>query len=412
VNFGHTVEDLVEFLCTRSFFADFTFRSPKYRKPNGQEKEAADLLVIFGGTLLAIQVKTKAVETPGGQISQIEGALLSRKLEDTFRQFRALAEALNSQAFTSFENGRGINVNFDKKRITDIVLLIVFESRSKDCPKRPVKIEAPFLQECELPVHLFTLIEFSHMLTLADTLPDFLFYLDVRWALRQERLIPGDSEPADEWAFITFDRRKAAAALANRTFVDLDGYAQRHGTSVECLEKKEKLSYFIDHLIEALYVSVGSKVPVHPKFLLLEDPNSVAAYQLLIPYFAKLNRSERSQMVEFLFNRVEACRHKDLSFRCFKFSETSREAFVLLASKAQRKERQVALHNIMRAAAFKLGATTVVGLAVSHDWPELDECDLMLMDCSKQKIDEDLKRMYKEVFGKPYTSERRDRWFR
>jgi hypothetical protein len=304
-------------------------------------------------------------------------------------------------------------VSFDKKKITDIVLVIVFEPLSKDHPERPVKIEAPFLQEGELPVHLFTLREFSLLLTLADTLPDFLFYLDARWALRREKLIPPNTDPSDEWAFIAFERRKVGAVLANRSFVDLAGFATRHGTSIARLEKKEKLSYFIDDLIEALYLAVGSEVPVHPEFVLLEIPNSAGAYQLMIPHLAKLDRSERRLMVEFLFNRVRACRGKELSFRCFKFSEESSEGFVVLASKAQRKLRQVALHNIMRGAAFRLGATTILGIAVGDNWPKSEGCDLMVMDCSMLEVDEDIKMMSQEAFGKPYrSSEKRGRWLR
>jgi hypothetical protein len=413
MNLGHTAEDLVEFLCSRSFLADFTFRSPKYKNASGQEKEAADVLVVFRNTLLAIQVKTKAVRTPNGQISPVEGARLSRKLEKTFWQFRALAQALNSPAFTSFENGRGISVNFDKKKISNIVLVIVFEPLSKDEPELPVKMMAPFLQEGDLPVHLFTLMEFSLLLTLADTLPDFLFYLDARWVLRREKLIPPNTDPVDEWAFITFDRKKVAAVLTSRSFVDLAGCASRHSASTERLEKKEKLSYYVDLMIESLYLTIGSEVPVHPKFDLLEDANSVASYQLMIPHLAKLNRSERRLVIEFLFSRVRACREKELSFRCFKLSEESNDAFVVLASKLQRDERQAALYNIMRGAALKLGASTLLGFAVGHNWPKAECCDLMFLDASRLDIDENLKMICEEAFGSLYrSSSKRDRWFR
>ena len=385
MNLGHTAEDLVEFLCSRSFLADFTFRSPKYTKASGQEKEAADVLVVFRNTLLAIQVKTKAVRMPNGQISPVEGARLSRKLEDTFWQFRALVEALNNPEFNSFENGRGIRVKFDKQKITNLVLVIVFEPVSKDHPERPVVLEAPFLQEADLPVHLFTLGQFSLLLTLADTLPDFLFYLDARWALRWEKLVPPNADPMDEWAFITFERKKVGAALEHRRFVNPTGAASRHRVSIEHLEKKEKHSYFIDELIQGLYLTLDSEIPIHPKLVFVEDPNSFGAYQLMIPHLANLDRSERRVLVEFLFDRAKACRSKELSFRCFKFSEGSGEAFVVLASKAERKLRQVELQNVMRGAAFKLRAATVLGIAVGHDWPASECCDLMVMDCSNRK---------------------------
>jgi len=57
-NLGQIAEDWVEQLCAATFLADFTIRSPRYQKTGGQTKEAADLLVVFGHTLLIIQVKT------------------------------------------------------------------------------------------------------------------------------------------------------------------------------------------------------------------------------------------------------------------------------------------------------------------------------------------------------------------
>jgi hypothetical protein len=324
-----------------------------------------------------------------------------------------LVDALNNPEFNSFENGRGIRVKFDKQKITNLVLVIVFEPVSKDHPERPVVLEAPFLQEADLPVHLFTLGQFSLLLTLADTLPDFLFYLDARWALRWEKLVPPNADPVDEWAFITFERRKVGAALKHRRFVNPTGAASRHRVSIEHLEKKEKHSYFIDELIQGLYLTLDSEIPIHPKLVFVEDPNSFGAYQLMIPHLANLDRSERRAVVEFLFDRARACRSKELSFRCFKFSEGSGEAFVVLASKAERKLRQVELQNVMRGAAFKLRAATVLGLAVGHDWPESECCDLMFMDCSKLHASEKLKAMCERAFGALYrSSERRGRWFK
>jgi hypothetical protein len=118
-------------------------------------------------------------------------------------------------------------------------------------------------------------------------------------------------------------------------------------------------------------------------------------------------------MTEFLFNRVRACRQKDLSFRCFKLSEKSDEAFVVLASKAQREERQATLYNIMRGAALRLGASTILGVAVGHDWPKAECCDLMFLDASRLDIDKNLNMICEEAFGSLYrSSPKRDRWFR
>ncbi len=77
LNLGTEVEDIVEALCSRAFFADFVFRSPQYRKQNGQTKEAVDLLVVFGTSLIAIQVKSKQLDGTQGTLAAHQFTLIS-----------------------------------------------------------------------------------------------------------------------------------------------------------------------------------------------------------------------------------------------------------------------------------------------------------------------------------------------
>lgn len=400
MNLGHSVEDVVEYFCARSFFADFTIRSPKYCKSNGQEKEGADLLVVFNETLLAVQVKSMQVDPANA--SKAELRRVTRVVEKAARQFRALGEALRSTGFKSFVNGRGVEIPFDKEEIRNVVLVIVFAPVWKKDPEDHVRIQfdASCYADGPIPIHLFTLEQFSLLLTLLDTLPDFLLYLDARWALHREKLIPEDSDPIDEWAFVTFERKRLVQVLEKRAFVDLTGLQERHGDSVRRLERREKPSYYVDQLIEQLYMSVGSDMPVDSRFNLLLEPNCLKSYQLVIPHLAKLNRKERCRFVEYLLNRVSACRRRELSFRGFKFSEKSDDAYVLMASSWERDVRRIACHNVARGAGVKLGAKRVLGLVVGHDWPESRSCDLMFIDLSAMEVDESSTVLLREVFGK------------
>jgi len=408
VNLGKSIEDVVEYLCARSFLADFTIRSPKYYKLGGQEKEAADLLIVFKETLIAIQVKSKEVDL-SEMVSSIKSKRVTKAIDKATDQFRALGEALNNPNFTAFVNGRGVKIPFEKKKITDFILIVVFVPISKSELETPARIR--FNRTCyadaEIPIHLFTLEQFSLLLTLLDTLPDFLLYLTARWTLHREKLIPEDGDPIDEWAFITFERKKLVEILEKQTFVDLSGLMQRYKISIERLERREKPSYFIDQLIETLYGAIGSKTAVDSKFNLLAEANSLESYHLIIPHLAELNRGERAQLTEYLLNRVKNCHKQGIAFRGFKFSEQSDKAYVVLASDRDRNQRRIALSNVARSIGLKLKAKTVVSFAVGNDWPESPVCDVMFVDVSKMKADADLIKFTEEGFSKARIVDKR-----
>jgi hypothetical protein len=139
---------------------------------------------------------------------------------------------------------------------------------------------------------------------------------------------------------------------------------------------------------------------VDPRFNLLDDPNCLNAFHLVIPYLAKLNREERGRFTEFLLKIVMRSQKQAFAFRGFKLSEQTDEAYVVLASIWDRGERRIALANITMALGHKLNVKWVLGLAVGHDWPESQAFDLVFTDVSKVEADEDFLRGSEEVFGK------------
>ena len=403
MNLGHSIEDLVEQLCHRSFFADFTIKSPKYHKAGGLQKEAADLLVIFDETVLAIQIKSKRV-SPSNEPSRVELNRVSKTIEQAVKQFRAFSEALNNPKFNSFVNGRGVEVSFEKSRIKEFIFIVIFvpvwELGGEEKPAR-IQFDTTCYPDGAIPVHLFSLEQFTMLLTMLDTLPDFLLYLTMRWTLHGERIIPQDSDPLDEWALAAFERKKLIEMVEKHVFTNLSGTFRRHHISVARLERQEKPGYFIDRLIESLYAAIGSsKISTDPKFKLLAEPNSLKAYSLTVPFFARLNRGERARFGEFLMNRLVDCEKQDLAFRGFKFQEQSPVAYLVFVARATRRERIIGLANIARGVGLKLNAKIVVGLTVAHDWPTSPACDVAYVDTSSLKPSENLVQMTDQLFGK------------
>lgn len=410
MNIGQEVEDIVEYLCEKSFFADFIFRSPQYTKQGGQQKEAADFLIIFKQTLLAIQVKTKEIPHNERGLSEVEEQRIWSRIEKATSQFRALAEALNNPQFKTFRNSRGSAINFDKNQITEISLIVIFAPIHKDNPEKSVRIKFKGAHPSNehMPVHLFTLEEFWILTKLMDTLPDFLVYLDARLLLHSNKIIPAEIDPLDEWAFLTFEPEKVAESLQNKSYIDITGYHKKHSTEVSELEEKEKASYLIDQFIELLNRAIDTPIPMEKKFSKLANAtiraNSEKAYHQAIPHLAKLNRKERTQLAEQFLIRVNKCKKQPISFGGFKF-ENHDEAYVVLASQWKPQKRQVALHNIGMIIGHKFEASTVVCISGRATKTAFSLCEAMVLDTSKLVLNEALINASKELFRAPRIQE-------
>ena len=94
---GTKTENYVDLLCQKMFLRDFTVRSPMYLKKE-QEKEVSDILVLFNGTLLNFQVKSK-IETKYFSCKEEKDInRIKRKINDAVAQFKTLNEAHKSNS--------------------------------------------------------------------------------------------------------------------------------------------------------------------------------------------------------------------------------------------------------------------------------------------------------------------------
>ena len=95
-NKGADVEDIVEQICKTAFLEDFVVRSPKFRKSNGQLKEVADILIPFGDTLLAIQIKSRTETRGGDQKTVIDFGRIEKTVEEGIAQLKTIRRLFNS----------------------------------------------------------------------------------------------------------------------------------------------------------------------------------------------------------------------------------------------------------------------------------------------------------------------------
>jgi len=410
MNDGILAEDFVEQLCKRTFFADYVFRSPKYTKNGGLQKEASDVLAIFGDTLLAIQVKSRKAELISGELSRSRHSRLTRAIEGAIHQFRALAEALNSSGFEMLPNARGIDVRLERRNLSKVILVVIFVPVVAGAQSNPIRFK--FTRSCypegDIPVHLFTVEEFQVLLTLLDTMSDLVLHLETRWLLLREKLIPADSDVLDMWAFTTFERKKVREAFETGTPTVVAGMHEKHIESLRDLEISEEASYLLDLLIERLHEAIGAKGCCSEKLreavVQLAPPGSSDAYHLIIPFLVRLNREERSRLATEWLIRVDRCRQQEISFGAIRF-DSYEEAYVIFASSYCLEERQVALLNVGRAVALKMGVQKVICLGAGSPGPLSSAVETMIVDCSKMHVDEDLCLIAGEILGEPMIEE-------
>lgn len=380
-----------------------------YQKAGGQRKEAADVLVMFGDTLLVVQVKTKRVDDAGSVLSPNDLARAANAVGKAMEQFRAMLEAASDPAFFTFINSRGHTLQVEKSEIKNVVALVVYGLVAPDGKFSTTKLR--FTESCYadtgIPMHLFTMEEFRLLTKLADTFPDFLDYLNVRTVLHAQKLIDSKSLPIDVWALATFEPKRLLQAFETATPIMIDGMHQQHLDAMPAWEEAEMPSYFVDWLIDKLYKGSDSPDQLNQELVaktrMLVPPGSLEAFQRIVPKLAMLRRRDRKQLAVGFAEKVEQARVDGMTFRVFKFDNYD-EAFLVVAIDCPRKERQVALFNLARAAAYKVGVRHVVGIATAPVPLASADCDVVIVDAAEMEVDERLIQAVNFHFGEPRRS--------
>lgn len=96
-------EDLIEKICTKMSFSDFTVPNKKFKMPDGHEKEAADFLVPFRDVLIAFQVKSKEETKMADDKTIVDYGRIQKKVGDLYTKNH------------SFDNSFGIRVSISPR---------------------------------------------------------------------------------------------------------------------------------------------------------------------------------------------------------------------------------------------------------------------------------------------------------
>ncbi|NOH01670.1 MAG: hypothetical protein HND47_06765 [Chloroflexi bacterium] len=181
-NKGIEVEDLVEKICAKMFFSDFTVRSNKFKKANKKERETADILIPFDDVLVVVQVKTKLDKEPSSKKSENELNRIDRKIDKGIEQIKTIKRAIANSHFNEVETTRGYKIPFDGTKFKKMIGIVVLDLVSEDVsrPDETTTIINGFEIRHDMPIHIFKRNEFEIISTEIDTLPDFIRYIETR----------------------------------------------------------------------------------------------------------------------------------------------------------------------------------------------------------------------------------------
>jgi len=184
-DFGKRAEERVQTICSKMFFSDFTVRSPKYTKPDRNQKEAADIWFPFNDVLIVFQVKSKQEKKLSGK-TIVDYGRITRKVEEGINQLKTIKRALRNNRFSALKTVKGYDMPFNcsaVRKTTGVVILdLIGEERIP--PEDRTSIWNGFTVKFGIPIHVFMRQDFEAISTELDTIPDFLKYLEVKEKIR------------------------------------------------------------------------------------------------------------------------------------------------------------------------------------------------------------------------------------
>lgn len=367
---GKFIEDQIQQLCERLFFPDFTVRSPLYAKTRGREKEAADILILFGDQLLIFQIKSKQEEKPASEKSETDFERIRRKVDDAIGQIRASVSAVKNQRFDTLRTVRGLDIAFDYKAVSKMLGLVVIDllGEEKYPEEERTAIGNGYTQDPGIPTHVFLRATFEAIASELDTLPDLLKFLDLRQKLLENGILVPTSDDRDLLALYKMNPdliKKAAEGGCNALIVSAgswETYREQHADEIARRASQNEVSFLVDGAISWLHKSIGHRIEAGTPEELDIEQGTVEAYLGAARAFASLTRLERRSVGETLKAVME--RAATEGDACAVRRRTDADWAVLcLSTGRSREERYREIFNLSAMAFCHLELKRLLGIA-------------------------------------------------
>jgi hypothetical protein len=404
---GKNAEDAVDRICQMHFLADFTVRSPKFKKAGGQEKEAADFLVPFGTTLIAFQVKSRMGRVASEDDHQHFQRVRNR-IDEGIDQLKTIKRALAAGRLAGLRNQVGLELPFRGSAVTRLLGVVVFdlpEERTSPEDERTM-ISAGFEVRHDIPVHVFGLEDFGKITSEVDTLPDFLDYLDKRQRMYDSgRMFPITSE-LNFLAWYKARPDQLDEAIANpKMLVVLEGdywteFQKRYREEIEQRRVDNVPSYVIDDVIKKFHTSIGfrfhedSDLPSR-----MFEGSEVERYARITLGLSMLPRVVRRIVGRKWLEKVRAADRKGLAYSMILNEADASGILVMASDESDRHARSRALYNISSVAYCHYGLKRLLAIMTESAAAKLRSYDALLIDDVGFSNEAELRELAKSLFG-------------
>jgi hypothetical protein len=390
-NKGKEVEDLVEKICTKMFFSDFTVRSQKFKNASKQEKEVADILIPFDDTLLAIQVKTKTDNKPFSEKNEVDIARIDNKIDDAIKQFKTVKRAVANLRLKELETTRGYRIPFDASKYRKIIGIVILDLIGEDDfpSDERIAISNGFEIQYDIPIHIFKRDEFEIISSEIDTLPDFIRYIETRETLFSKNLFVIPPFELSLLAMYKVVPEDIQSAIEENSLVIIDdGYWEWYQKDCkELIEKRNvynRPSYLIDEVINWLHSGVGFDpsnygIDSNPfGYFGSESQGTIQGYLTVATELAKTPRLIRRKLGEKYWECVERASEKGLAYSLI-IDRKNNSGIIILASDKDRTERSKILYSVAVAGYCLQNLTKIVGFATEPLDPGMRSYDVIFL---------------------------------
>jgi hypothetical protein len=403
---GKEAEDLVEKICNKMFFSDFTVRNPKFKNARREEKEAADILIPFDNYLLAFQVKTKIEKKSATQKTDVDYKRIERVIEKAIDQLKTIKHALSLNRITELTTVRGYTIPFTCASVEKLIGVVIIDLVGEEnFPKTDqTLILNGFTVRNDIPTHIFMRYEFEAISSEIDTLPDFVDYLMNREVLYGNNMFLVPPHELDLLSMCKlYPERVQKATESQANIIVEDGiWEQYQDQFADEIKKRNELngpSYMIDQVINWLHSSVGfelnTEVLQHIKH---KFQGTIEGYLAISIVLAKIPRLQRRLIGEKMLRCLRQADDIGHGHSLIVDKYTNSGVLVISIS-GTREQRARALYNLAAMAYCGYNLKKLLGIATEPLTVHLRSYDVVHFDGVRFENCIVLKEEAKTAFG-------------
>lgn len=403
-NRGDATEDLIESICNVIALKDFVVRNPKFRKQSGQEKELTDILVPFEDVALSIQAKSKVIDTTKASPEVIQQRIV-KIVDDGIGQLRNTRLIVDAGKTLHYKNAHGIDIPLNAsvvKKIHGVVIIDIYEG------DKQLNITSGYERRHDMPIHVFSAVDFEALSSEIDTIPDIIAYLDTRARLFEEAKInPGVNELDLLVVYKTQPQLVDEILAAEGGILVVnegiwEGYINDRAPEIKKRNELNRFSYLVDmtirQLVGVIDYSPGTTNPATGEAL---PPATKESYWQAIYELSKLSRLERRGFGNKMAEKLEQATKTGNGYTMFKRGKDATDAILFLSTNKDRQTRTRGLYNLACMAYVKLGLRKITAIATEPKDGPGRSLDVIILADVKFENPEEILEAAKKAFSPP-----------